>query len=102
MTHSKFARMKEEYAKQCATLLVHRKHFRKLGRHQIQERALRRSEMANTDTDGDGDGELADGMCCGTKALVMTDELCGIFYKINRCNRLLKMNEVYTPRELLI
>lgn len=88
--------MKNEYNRQCACLLAHEKHFRKIGRKQIQDRALRKHDI--TDTTGD----LTQVIRRGTKALVMTDELVGLYRKINRCRRMLKMKEVHTPRSLLL
>lgn len=96
MTLPKHIRMRDEYSNQCQHLYGHEAHFRKIGRQQIQERALRLNKINHTN------GDLTDVIRKGTKALVMTDELCGLFYKINRCRKMLNMDEVQKPRELLL
>lgn len=88
--------MREEYNIQCETLIKHEKQFRKIGRKQIQDRALKRREIANAG------GDLTDVIRRDTKALVMTDELCGLYYKINRCRKMLKMDELLKTTELLL
>ena len=96
MIRIKHLRMKREYENQCAKLVEYEKRFRKIGRLQIQTRALRRQEISNTY------GDLTNIIRRGTKSLIMTTELCGLFYKINRCRKMLKMNDICQPRELLL
>jgi len=90
----KWVRMKEEYNRQC--MLLHNKEvrFRKIGRKQIQNRALKRSTPDNI--------ENMDVLIRrGVKHLDMTPELCGLLRKINNTRRMLFMDEISDGRKLL-
>lgn len=77
-----------EYDGQRERLWNHQKRFRKLGRKQIEERALRGKEGRN------GKETLDEVVRRGIKSLRMTPELCGLLRKINNSRRTLWMPEV--------
>lgn len=92
MSHKKYNRMKNEYTKQCNQLCQKEIQFRKIGRRQIQEKALAQNKSTC-------DVELF--IRRGIKSLDMTPELCGLLRKINNARRMLFMNEIVDGRRLL-
>ena len=87
MTRNKYLRMREEYDGQCERLEAYQKAFRKIGRTQIEKRALRRKESSNVQENADGLVKR------GVKSLNITPELCGLLRKINNTRRMLFMPE---------
>lgn len=80
--------MRNEYEDQCSRLRASEKRFRKVGRKQIEERAIRRKEQ------GGGSETLDEAVRRGIKSLRMTHDLCGLLRKINNTRRMLYMPEV--------
>jgi hypothetical protein len=98
MTQTKHTRMQKEYDGQCQRLREKQVAFRKIGRSQIERRALQRKASATTAV---APTENKDEIIKrGIKTLQMTPELCGLLRRINNTCRMLHMPEV-TPRALL-
>ncbi len=91
---NKHSRMREEYNGQCQRLQEKQKAFRKIGRKQIQQRALRQKA---TTTPNENRSDI---IKRGIKSLQMTPELHGLLRKINNTRRMLYMPEV-TEQKLL-
>ena len=88
--------MNNEYNNQCTRLYEVEKTFRKIGRIQIQERAIRRKEISsNTKIDINIINK-------GIQSLQMTNELCGLLNKINKTRKMLKREEILDGRKLLV
>ena len=85
MTQQKHLRMRKEYNGQCERLFKNEQRFRKVGRKQIEERALRRQGCEPIPIQG-----LTQS---GIKSLHMTPELCGLLRKINNTRKMLYMPE---------
>lgn len=89
MTQPKHLRMKDEYNGQCHQLETHQKRFRKIGRKQIEQRALRKKQLNTANNNNNVDNLIRRGI----KSLDMTPELCGLLRKINNTRRMLYMEE---------
>ena len=90
MTQQKHLRMKDEYNGQCHRLETHQKRFRKIGRKQIEQRALRKKQLNTANNNNNNVDNL---IRQGIKSLDMTPELCGLLRKINNTRRMLYMEE---------
>lgn len=77
--------MKYEYTKQCNHLRQKEILFRKIGRRQIQEKALAKNQSTC---------DVEHFIRRGVKNLDMTPELCGLLRKINNTRRMLSMTEI--------
>ena len=94
-------RKQREYNNQLHALNTTTARFRKLARAQIQAKAIAKSQSTNTTpvpTTDTSDAVIRR----GAKALVMTPELCGLFYKINRQRKMLWMKEYQQGYEMLL
>lgn len=101
MTQLKHTRMQNEHHEQCRRLQEKQKAFRKIGRIQIEQRALlRRNDNTSTTTTATPTENKYEIIKRGIKSLHMTAELCGLLRRINNTRRMLHMPEV-SPRMLL-
>ena len=97
-------RKQREYNNQLHALNTTTARFRKLARAQIQAKAIARtiSKSDSTDTSPVPINTPDAIIRRGAKALVMTPELCGLFYKINRQRKTLWMKEYRQGYEMLL
>jgi hypothetical protein len=93
-------RKQREYNNQLHTLNTTTARFRKLARAQIQAKAIAKSQSTDTTPVPTNTPDAV--IRRGAKALVMTPELCGLFYKINRQRKMLWMKEYKQGYEMLL
>lgn len=93
-------RKQREYNNQLHALHTTTARFRKLARAQIQAKAIAKSQTTDTTPVPTNTPDAV--IRRGAKALVMTPELCGLFYKINRQRKMLWMKEYRQGYEMLL
>lgn len=99
----KYQRQHWERAQQLRLLRENEHAFRRIARRQVEARALRKL-AALRDADSGTDEPCTFDECYhrGVRALAMTPELCGLFGKVNRTRKSLRLDEYTQGYELLI